>query len=161
MNTFYGGYLPLAGVDDPQPGSAAPLFLATYSEQKFIEAEATFYKSGAAAAQPIYDSAISSHMRLLGISYTDILTYLGTRPALTPSNAIQEIINEKYVADFLSLETWNDWRRTGYPQLTVAQNAYTTYIPRHWPYSFTEVTTNPQPEQDGVTTASRVWWDAQ
>lgn len=159
-NTFYGGFLPLDETNDA--GSAASLWLATYSEQKFIEAEATFYKSGAAAAQPIYDSAISSHMQLLGIKSADITTYLNARPALTNGNAIQEIINEKYVADFLSVETWNDWRRTGFPTLTKAQNAYeNSDIPRHWPYSFTEVTTNPQPQQDGVTTATRVWWDAE
>jgi hypothetical protein len=158
-NTFYGGFLPLD--EDNDAGSSAPLWLATYSEQKFIEAEATFYKSGAAVAQPIYEDAIKANMQLLGVAAGDITTYIGNRPALTAGNAIEQIINEKYVADFLSLETWNDWRRTGFPTLPLAQNAYTNYIPRRWPYAFTPLTTNPQPEQDGVTTATRVWWDAQ
>lgn len=158
-NTFYGGYLPLD--DNDNSGAAAPLWLATFSEQKFIEAEATFYKSGAAAAQPIYDSAIWAHMQMLGVSRPEFLAYLVTRPVLTAGNALEQIISEKYIADFLSIETWNDWRRTGFPALSLAQNPYTTYIPRRWPYSFTEVTTNPQPEQQGVTTATRVWWDAQ
>ncbi|MDQ2720487.1 MAG: hypothetical protein M3Z26_12125 [Bacteroidota bacterium] len=35
---------------------------------------------------------------------------------------------------------------------------YVNYIPRRWPYSSTEILTNPQPEQS-VTTADRVWWD--
>jgi hypothetical protein len=73
---------------------------------------------------------------------------------------MEQIITEKYVADFLSPETYNDWRRTGFPRLRLVQNAYVDYIPRRWPYSFSEVLTNPQPEQEGVTTASRVWWDA-
>lgn len=157
LNTFYGGNLALNQANTA--GAAAPLFLATYSEALFIKAEATFIKSGAAAAQPIYDSAIASHMNLLGVAQADKMKYINSRPLLTTSNALQQIISEKYVADFLSIETWNDWRRTGYPVLTLAQNAYTNYIPRRWPYSNTEVLANPQPEQSGVTTASHVWWD--
>ncbi len=79
---------------------------------------------------------------------------------LTNANALEQIINEKYVADFLSIETYNDWRRTGFPRLTLAQNPYVNYIPRRWPYSSTEILTNPQPQQS-ATTADRVWWDAQ
>ena len=157
VNVFYGGYLPL---DDPNnAGASAPLYLATYSEQLFIQAEATFYTSGAAAAEPIYKAAIASNMSLLGISSTAQNTYIASRPILTASNAVEQIITEKYVADFLSIETYNDWRRTGFPKLSLAQNPYVNYIPRRWPYSSTEILTNPQPEQKDVTTADRVWWD--
>lgn len=157
LNVFYGGYLPIESITT---GSAAPLFLATYSEQLFIQAEATFINQGASAAQPIYEAAISSHMSLLGISTAAQNTYIVSRPLLTSSNAIQQIINEKYVADFLSIETYNDWRRTGFPTLALAQNPYVNYIPRRWPYSSTEILTNPQPQQS-ATTADRVWWDTQ
>jgi Starch-binding associating with outer membrane len=157
VNTFYGGYLPL-NVNNSAGGSAS-LYLATYTEQLFIQAEATFLTSGAAAAQPIYLAAIQAHMDMLGVPSVAEAAYLSSRPALTSGNALQQIINEKYVADFLSIETYNDWRRTGYPTLALAQNAYTPYIPRHWPYGTTELLANPQP-QDTVTTAARVWWDA-
>ena len=160
-NTFYGGFLPLVASTAPQPGTAASVYLMTYSELLFIQAEATFYKSGAAAAQPIYEAAIAAHMDMLGVSGTDKATYIASKTLLNASNAIQEIIDEKYVADFLSIETFNDWRRTGFPSLTIAQNAYLSGIPRRWPYTFTEVLTNPQPEQSGVTMLDRVWWDAQ
>ncbi|MHA4809322.1 SusD/RagB family nutrient-binding outer membrane lipoprotein [Flavitalea flava] len=161
INTFYGGYQPTD--ENNTDGTKAPLFLATYSEALFIKAEATFIKSGAAAAAPIYKAAIVSHMNLLGITNPTVQdNYYNSRPALTDANALQQIISEKYVADFLSLETYNDWRRTGFPVLTKAQNSYNgTDIPRRWPYSFTELLTNAQPEQTGVTLASRVWWDAQ
>ncbi len=145
VNTFYAG-------------AAAPLFLATYSEQLFIQAEAVFITQGAAAAEPIYKAAIASHMSLLGISSAAQNAYVNSRPLLTASNALQQIIDEKYVADFLSIETYNDWRRTGYPVLALAQNPYVNYIPRRWPYSSTEILTNPQPQQS-ASTADRVWWD--
>jgi len=145
VNTFYAG-------------AAAPLFLATYSEQLFIQAEAVFITQGPAAAEPIYKAAIASHMSLLGISSAAQTAYVNSRPLLTASNALQQIIDEKYVADFLSIETYNDWRRTGYPVLALAQNPYVNYIPRRWPYSSTEILTNPQPQQS-ASTADRVWWD--
>jgi hypothetical protein len=160
-NTFYGGFLTLVSSSAPQPGTAASLYLMTYSEVLSIQAEATFIKSGAAAAQPIYQASIGAHMDMLGVGAVAQTTYINSRPLLTASNAIEQIITEKYVAGFLSIETYNDWRRTGFPNLTIAQNAYLNYIPRRWPYTFTEVLTNPQPEQNGVTMASRVWWDAQ
>ena len=159
VNLFYGGSLPLD--PDNTAGAAAPLYLMTYSELLSIQAEATFIKSGAAAAQPIYEAAIGAHMDMLGVSTTDKAAYIASRPLLTASNAIEQIITEKYVAGFLSIETYNDWRRTGFPTLTLAQNPFIPSIPRRWPYSFTEVQTNPQPEQSGVTPQSRVWWDAQ
>ncbi|HVI46581.1 MAG TPA: SusD/RagB family nutrient-binding outer membrane lipoprotein [Chitinophaga sp.] len=145
VNTFYAG-------------ASSPLFLATYSEALFIKAEATFRKQGAAAAQPVLAAAIRSHMDLLKVPSAAADAYISSRPALTADNALEQIIYEKYVAGFLSIETYNDWRRTGYPQLQLAKNAFVNYIPRRWPYASGEVLTNPQPEQK-VTTADRVWWD--
>jgi Starch-binding associating with outer membrane len=149
VNTAY------AGVD-------APLYLATYSEQLFIQAEATFITQGAAAADPIYRAAIKADMDMLGVASADENTYLATtsRPTLTANTALQSIITEKYVADFLGLEPYNDWRRTGYPVLSVVPNAYVPYIPRRWPYPTNELLANPQP-QDSATLASPVWWDTE
>jgi len=158
IGSFFGGSQPLNSND--ASGAAAPLIVTTYSEALFIKAEATFIKSGAAAAEPIYQAAIASHMSLLGVSAVDQTTYITAKPALTTANGIQEIISEKYIADFLSVEAYNDWRRTGFPVLTLAQNAFVNYIPRRWPYPSSELLANPQPQQK-ATTADRVWWDAQ
>ena len=147
MNTAY------AGVD-------APLYLATYSEQLFIQAEATFITQGAAAADPIYRAAIKADMDMLGVASADETTYLATKPPLTATTAEQSIITEKYVADFLGLEPYNDWRRTGYPVIPLAQNAYVPYIPRRWPYPTNELLANPQP-QDSAKLSSPVWWDTE
>jgi len=155
LNTFYGGYLP---IEDNSDGAGAPLYLATYSEALFIKAEAVFIKSGAAAADPVYRQAIAAHMNMLGVAAADQTVYIASRPALTTADAVEQIIGEKYIADFLSIETYNDWRRTGFPVLTLAANPYVPYIPRRWPYSSTELLTNPRPEQS-ATTADRVWWD--
>lgn len=155
LNSFYGGYLPLS--PDNSAGAAAPLFLATYAEQLFIEAEADFIKNGATAADPVYRSAIGAHMDMLNVSAGNKNTYISARAALG-TDALKQIIGEKFIADFLSLETYNDWRRTGFPALTLASNAYVNYIPLRWPYSTTAVLTNPQPQQS-ATIKDPVWWD--
>lgn len=152
VGTFYGGY-----IDGNGSGSAAPVFLATYAEALFIKAEATLYKSGAAAATPIYNSAIGAHMDLLKVAAADKAVYLAAHATLDPSVPLKTIIGEKYVADFLSLEVYNDWRRTGYPALSVVQNAFKPYIPQRFPYPSQEITSNPQPQQS-IATSAKVWW---
>lgn len=139
-------------------GSAAALYLATYAEALFIKAEATFIKQGAAAAAPVYTMAIATHMKMLGVPDGAQQIYITSRPALTAANAIGEIITEKYIAGFLSPETYNDWRRTGFPVLKPYQDEVVKAIPRRWPYPADELLTNPQPDHK-ATLGDRVWWD--
>lgn len=145
------------------PGSAygaanSPVYVLTYAEALFLKAEATLIKSGFAAAQPVYRDAITAHMTKLGISTGDINTYLGNRGTLTAGNALQRIMEEKKIANFLSIENFNDWRRTGFPALTKVPNALTD-IPRRMLYPQTEILSNPQAVHTATLT-SRVWWDA-
>jgi Starch-binding associating with outer membrane len=158
IGTVFNSPTNFSNVNTAYAGINAPLYMATYSEQLFIKAEATFITAGAAAADPIYRAAITAHMDMVGVKSADETTYLGTRPPLTSSNAMQQMMTEKYIADFLNVETFNDWRRTGFPTLTPAQNAIIPTIPRRWPYDTDELLANPQP-QDSATIASRVWWD--
>ncbi|MGZ3752097.1 MAG: SusD/RagB family nutrient-binding outer membrane lipoprotein [Mucilaginibacter sp.] len=158
IGTFFGGADPNNSAN--VAGAAAPLIVCTYAEALFLQAEATFIKQGAAAAEPIYKAAIAANMSALGVSGGAQTTYINAKPVLTTGNAIQQIIGEKYIADFLNIEAYNDWRRTGFPVFPLAQNAYVNYVPRRFPYAATELLANPQPQQN-VTTADRVWWDAQ
>ena len=149
---------------DYYAAASAPVALLPYSELQFIKAEATLITSGAAAAQSIYQQAIKDNMVRLGLSLSDpdVISYLGKRGQLTPANALQRIMDEKSIADLLSVENFNDWRRTGFPQLTLAANpqAGITTIPRRYPYSQQEISTNPQPENTDTKITDRVWWDA-
>jgi len=138
-------------------GANASTYLMSYNEAQFIQAEATFIKSGAAAAQPVYVAAVTDHMTRLGVADADATTYLATRGTLSTANALQRIIEEKSVANFLSTENYNDWRRTGFPVLTKVDGALSE-IPRRILYPQTELTTNPQPQQTAKAT-DRLWWD--
>jgi hypothetical protein len=139
----------------------SPESIMSYPEAEFIKAEAIFRISGAAAATPVYINAINSAMSRLGLDTTSpaVLAYIALRTPLTASNALQRIIEDKTIGNFLSIENYNDWRRTGYPILSIVQNPHIPTIPRRFPYAFAEETANPQPQQSaGIT--DRVWWDA-
>jgi hypothetical protein len=140
-------------------GAAGNNYIVIYLEALFLKAEATLIKSGAAAAQPIYQQAIRTHMEKLGVASAAIDSYLAARGTLTTSNALQRIMEEKKVANFLSLENWVDWRRTGYPAMTKVPNALSE-IPRRLLYPQGEIIANPQPQQSAKLT-DRVWWDQQ
>ncbi len=136
--------------------AGATNYVVNYSEALFIKAEATLITSGFAAAAPVYQSAVSSHMTKLGISTTNTATYLATR-VLTATNAEQLIIEEKQIANFLSLENFTDYRRTGYPVLPAVPNALSA-VPRRVLYPEAEIISNPQPQQTAKLT-DRLWWD--
>ena len=144
------------------PGTAygaanSPVYVFNYSEALFLKAEATLIKSGFAVAQPIYQDAIKSHMTKLGIADADVNTYVASRGILTAANALQRIMEEKKIANFLSTENFNDWRRTGYPVLTKVPNA-SSDIPRRLLYPQVEILSNPQAVQTAKIT-DRLWWD--
>jgi len=144
---------------DYYAGADAYNYIVNYSEAQFLAAEATLIKSGAAAAEPLYQAAITNHMKKLGVAQTDIDAYIATRGSLTAGNALQRIMEEKSIANFLNEENFTDWRRTGFPLLTKVQGGLSD-IPRRLLYPETEILTNPQPQQTAVLT-DRVWWDAQ
>lgn len=158
--TIYASVSPRVGgytEADEETGKSAPVYLATYAEALFIKAEATLIKSGALAAQPVLKSAIEAHMNLLGVDGADRDAYTAIHSVLDPVNPLRSLIKEKFVASFLSLEAYNDWRRTGYPTLNVVQNAFRPYIPQRFPYPSQEITSNPQPQQS-ILTSEKVWW---
>jgi hypothetical protein len=148
--------------DYSRPGSfygdvASYLYVVNYTEALFLKAEATLVKSGFAAAEPVYQEAVNAHMSKVGVAQGDANTYISTRGAFTAGNALQLIIEEKTIANYLSLENFNDWRRTGFPAITKVPNALSD-IPRRFLYPQVEIISNPQPVQSAELT-DRVWWD--
>ncbi|MEO1487453.1 MAG: SusD/RagB family nutrient-binding outer membrane lipoprotein [Bacteroidota bacterium] len=94
-----------------QFGSPSPLI--SYAEVKFMEAEA-LQRTGS-DARPALEAAITANMEFIDIGATEIDAYLNT---LTDVD-LETIIIEKYKAMYGSnpVETWNDFRRTGFPEL--------------------------------------------
>ena len=92
----------------------SPSSLISYSEVKFLEAEALLNTGGDPV--PAMKDAIKANMEYLGIPAADIDTYI---TSVTGSD-LETIIIEKYKSMFGSnpMQTWNDYRRTGFPAIT-------------------------------------------
>ena len=141
------------------------LNVVSFSDQKFTEAEARLIVAGAAAADQPYRDGIRANMTKLGVSAAAITAYLNARPPLASvANPLQEIITEKYVANFLKTEPWNDWRRTGYPVVPLVPQAVIATIPQRIRAPSSELSSNSDQlaatgiptGQDGM--AIKLWW---
>jgi hypothetical protein len=102
--------------------AAAPIFMMTYAELKFLEAEAQFLvdnggdemATGASpAAYQAYLDGIRANMDKLGVAPSDRDAYLSAPSVdVGPGNLTMELIlKEKYKALFLNPEAFNDLRR--------------------------------------------------
>jgi hypothetical protein len=144
---------------------SARLSVVSYADQKFTEAEARLIVTGAAAADAPYRDGIRAHMQKLGVPAAAITAYLNARPALnTLANPLEEIITQKWIANFLKVEPWNDWRRTGFPKLTPVANALLPNIPQRIRTPGSELSNNiNQVTATGIPTGLdgmmvKVWW---
>ncbi|MEM6697048.1 MAG: SusD/RagB family nutrient-binding outer membrane lipoprotein [Bacteroidota bacterium] len=125
--------------------------LLTYTETKFIEAEA-LVQTGQDATDAYLEAIRSSFEEAEADGYEDYIAQDAIKDA-----TFENIMTQKYIALFMQAETFNDWRRTGIPELTPNTG---TQIPRRLPYPQTEYDLNSNvPSPADVTIFSRVWWD--
>ena len=132
--------------------STSPIGLVTYTEAKFIEAEAKFRLGQ--NAKTAFESAVgASVLKITGTAVTP--TFLATATATVD---LANIIKQKYLALFLTMEPYNDYRRTGFPALVPNQSSNTKTIPVRIPTPSDERNYNPNATVvSNVTT--NVWWD--
>lgn len=139
----------------------APLFLFTFAEQKFIEAEASFRIGDVARARSAFELAIRANMEKLGVHDTDVENYLEEKYPDRDSVTLEVIMEEKYLAMFLHPETWNDARRFDY-QYTDFELPVNAIIPNYirriaYPDSEKSRNGNNVPSIGGLS--DRVYWD--
>lgn len=154
----------------------APVPILTFAEYNFIRAElALRYGVGAPGeAQTFYQAGITASFADVGLTAAQTTAYLATPAGTltgTAAQQLQQLIEEKYVANFLVTgEPYSDWRRTGYPALSNVPAALNPgnggVIPRVLPYPQQETDANPnlKPLQDARAAslsapAVRVFWD--
>ncbi|HEX6316123.1 MAG TPA: SusD/RagB family nutrient-binding outer membrane lipoprotein [Gemmatimonadaceae bacterium] len=138
-NGSYGGAAPGEGLDTDihsnlgltrlDPEYDQPIL--TYQETLAIIAESAYRTNNIALARDALNALIA--------------TYGGT-PAgagLSGTALLTRILEEKYIALFQNYEVYNDWKRTCYPNLTPATNAYQGNIPARFTYPVAERSSNP------------------
>ena len=140
----------------------APLLMITYSELKFIEAEALLSQGNSTGAYTAYLEGIEANMDKIGVAPADKAAYLAeSSVSVGASNLTMDLIfKEKWVALFLNPETWNDMRRHNYQykDLTLATNALLNEFPRIASTPDVELIRNRENAIENDLT-DRVWWD--
>ena len=154
----------------------APTFLLTYAETELLLAEAAQRGWIAGSAATHYKNGVEAAMLQLNQTGADLQSQDATDYTTAhPYNAAQglKMINEQYwVATFTDwLETWSNWRRSGYPQLTPVNyqgNTSNGTVPRRFTYPLDEANVNPSNYSAAVAKlsggdkmTSRIWWDKQ
>lgn len=66
-----------------------------------------------------YENGVKASMEKWGVSQADITTYIANLPQPNQEN----VLTQKYIALFMQpLEAWNEYRRTGYPNILLMPN---------------------------------------
>lgn len=149
-------------------GIYAPTTIMTYHEQKFIEAEAEFRTGG--DWETAFQEAIEASFNFLG------MTYFGEVPGgeayaqsivdgldgATDEEILEEIMTQKYIAmyEFRSMTAYNDYRRTGYPEMHNPNNEDTGF-PHRFPYALSETQSNPDNVPDISIYEDKLFWAKQ
>ncbi|HEY6063981.1 MAG TPA: SusD/RagB family nutrient-binding outer membrane lipoprotein, partial [Chitinophagaceae bacterium] len=156
------------GINSAVYSGDAPQRMLPYAEYCFIRAEAALMgatPTPLANAQAWYQAGITASMQEVGVSAADITTYIAANGTLSGSSAnmLRQIIEEKYIALFgVTNEPWTDWRRTGYPALSVPANVTNgvSAVPRILFYPQSEIDLNPNcPGQKGASLQTGPFWD--
>lgn len=153
----------------------APVRLLTNFQRLFILAEAAqralpgFTAPTGETAQTLYRAAIRASMTKAGVADADITKYFTDNPRVAnlSSNstlALNQILTQKWIAWVGNgYEAYNDYRRTGFPRLALAENPAgddPTTIPQRLPYPNTEVNANGSAQgfDKAIRTSVPVWW---
>jgi hypothetical protein len=143
--------------------STAPLFIITYEELKFIEAEVKFRANDKPGAYAAYLEGIAANMNKIGVTTANRDAYINhASVSVGAANLTLELImKEKYKALFLSPETWNDARRHNYAyeDFELPMNAVAANFIRRIVYPSVETSRNGAnvPAVGGVL--DKLWWD--
>ena len=175
-------YTTIPEYSSPHPGMIKPdgiTFILTYAESELLLAEAAQRWGIGGSASTHYANAIKAGITFLG-QYDDRLSisesiaeaYANAHPL---TDGVKQISKQYWIHQNTALnfyESWANWRRTGYPELTQVVypgNATSGTIPRRFPYPTAEeagankdyykAAAAAVPGGDNLT--GRVWWDKQ
>jgi len=151
-------------------GASMPLY--NYAQVLFMQAEAAklgYVAGGDAEAEAKYKEAIKASWGQYGVfnqaAYDTYIALPGV--AYVAADGHKQIMTEKWVHMYLNAwETWNDWRRTGFPVLVPAVDAIDARgIPLRIGYPPAEASLNGTNYQAAVTALGgkddnygKMWW---
>ena len=134
-----------------------PEFVSWY-ENSFIMAEC-YYKLGdeGLALTKLNETLDGIEQRWRGLGYASVS--IPRYNDISGENLLKAIMNEKYKALFLNIQSWSDWRRTNFPTFVDSNDNSTECggasdglgVPRRLLYPEKEKSSNPNcPRNDGI-----------
>ncbi len=162
---------------------SGPNFVLTYGESELLLAEAKTrgWSVGGTTASQHYANGVKASMESLAqfnavgaMDASAVDDYVTAHPLdVSTTDSALKMINEQYWVTtgtlFNFIETWVNWKRSGYPVLTPVSypSQFTDgTIPRRIPYQSSEDSNNPDNYSSAVgrlgngdTFTSRTWWD--
>jgi hypothetical protein len=143
--------------------TASPLYIITYEEMKFIEAEVALRTSDRPRAYAAYLEGIRANMNKLGVAAAARDAYINNATvSVGAANLnLQRIFVEKYRALFLMPVTWDDARRFDYqyPMFQLPLNVRTATFVRRLVYPSVELNRNGANTPRLTDVTQRLWWD--
>ncbi len=139
----------------------------TYAELCFLKAEAYLWKGDYPNAQQAMRDGIKASLLKVQLDNSPALdaaqidNYISSLPALPSAfeGAQKMIIEQKYIANFLSLENYNDYRRTHYPDLIMPIDAEYDHVPYRMPYATSPKLYNKDNVPSIEIDKDKLWWD--
>jgi hypothetical protein len=133
-----------------------PSIALGYAELQFILAEAVVRGWIGGTADDYYRKGIQGSMLFYNIDQPSITAYLQQSSiALSPANALQNIITQKYIASFMNSgwQPFYEQRRTGFPVFDVSGAGVLNnkIIPKRWMYPETELRLNQQNVSEAIS----------
>ncbi len=143
----------------PWTSDTAPIWIVTFAELKFIEAEAALAAGLTGQANTAYQAGITANFdKLIVPAGAERTAYLAA--AFIPVTR-DLIFREKYVATYLNPEAWNDARRYNYAykNFTLPLGAVLPSYIRRIDYVKDEINENNANVPATVPRTTRLWWD--
>lgn len=148
--------------NSPWTSDTSPIFIVTFAELKFIEAEA-YFNTDKTKAYAAYLAGISANMDKFQVTAANRDAYLANPLVSVGAAALTKdlIFKEKYIATYLNPEAWNDARRFDYQYKDFgmpANAALPTFI-RRLDYTQGERSKNGANVPADVPRTTKLWWD--
>lgn len=160
--SYYGSYV----LGTTRAGEA-PVRIMTAFRNYFILAEAALRWGTAGDPNVYYQNGIKAAMKSAGLTDAEITTYFTNNPTIvnltgSAETKLTQIIIQKYISSMgNAIESYNDFRRTGYPALpapVVTAGDDPNVFPNRYPYTTQEGSSNPNQPNPRPKTTQKVWW---
>jgi hypothetical protein len=123
--------------------------LISYAEVCFILAEAARKGWSVGSQQEWYEKGVKASFDTWGVD-SDYSSYIA-EDDVAYDGSLEQIMVQKWIANWtVAHESWCDWRRTGYPELTIGPRGLRDAMPLRYEYGSTEKARNAANYQNAI-----------